>query len=108
MKDMIHSLEQFMASTWQSPTFDVSADIWNIIWGVSQGGVNVLPTTSMIAYCNGNATAIYGQALTIYNNFALGLPGITDGFKAIQQMTKYTHGTLFNCFYTVTNPVQAA
>ena len=60
----------------------------------------------MIAFCKGNATQIYPKAIEIGTNFyAL---EITDGVKSIQAFTKVTYGSIFNCFYTVTNPVQAA
>lgn len=90
-----------LAPTW------ATGDQWNIAWGVVEGGVSVLPTDSMIAYCKNNATDISTQITYIGTKFTT-TGGFIDGLKGIQALIKDLHGSLFNCYYTVTNPVQAA
>jgi hypothetical protein len=55
----------FVAPIWSSPVFDPSNDIINLLNGAVIGGVGVLPPTSMITYCQKNASEIYDQALIV-------------------------------------------
>jgi hypothetical protein len=56
---IMKALNVWAAATFNSPTFDFYADPLNIIWGIINGGVSVLPSDSLIAYCRGNATMLY-------------------------------------------------
>lgn len=66
-----------------------------------------MPTDSMIAYCKNNATDISTQYVYIVEKFSDSTT-ILDGLKGIQALIRDLHGSLFNCYYTITNPVQAA
>ena len=68
--------------------------------------MNVLPDTSLIYYCKTNVTAIQPEIVKIGEQFTAGT--IVDALKAVQQTIQYIHGTIFNCFYSVTDPVEAA
>lgn len=67
---------------WSAPSFVLTADALNLFSGAVAGGVGVLPSTSMITYCQTNATSIYGQAFNIYDNFAA--IKLEDGAKSIR------------------------
>jgi hypothetical protein len=88
------------------PTFNSATDPINIFTGLVSGAVSVLPKNSMIAYCNGNFSAIYSKGLSVYTDFsALNIPkGMTD----LQAFFKALNGIIFNCYYTATDPIQAA
>lgn len=49
----LHQLQQ----TFNLPAFTY-ADIWNVFYGFIEGGVDVLPATSLISYCKGNASSM--------------------------------------------------
>ena len=74
--------------------------------GAIEGGVNVLPTYSMISFCYQNSTIIDDQYLSIIANYNLGKYDETA--KSIASVLRSGNSILFNCFYTVTNPVEAA
>lgn len=87
------------------PAFTV-ADVFDVSWGLIQGGVSVLPDSSLITYCKTNASALPATYTSIGTNF--GESKTTDALKSVQQLIIYFHGTVFNCFYSVTDPVGSA
>ena len=52
-----------------------------------QGGVAVLPKTSMIAFCYNNASAVPAQITTIGDKFTTS-GGFIDGLTAVQDLMK--------------------
>jgi len=64
-----------------------SGDQWNIALGAFQGGVAVLPTESMIAFCYNNVTAIPAQIETIGDKFAA-TGEFINALKAVQDFMK--------------------
>ena len=50
---------RFEAASFSAPNFDYTVDILGLLKGVIDGGVGVLPSTSMITFCNTNASSIY-------------------------------------------------
>jgi len=61
-------LDVFEATVRAIPTW-TSGDQWDIALGVFRGGVAVLPSDSMIAFCYNNATAMPAQITTIGDKF---------------------------------------
>ncbi len=59
----------FATPIWSSPVFNPNSDIITLLNGAVIGGVGVLPSTSMITYCQKNSSAIYDQALVVYDKF---------------------------------------
>lgn len=54
---------------WSTPAFTPNPDILSILNGFVIGGVGVLPSTSMITYCQKNSSAIYDQAFVVSDKF---------------------------------------
>ena len=100
---MIH---MFAVPIWSSPAFNPNPDILSLLNGAIIGGVGVLPSTSRITYCQKNSSAIYDQAFVIYDNVMVFKWG--DAAQAIRTFLRMVYSITFNCYYTVTNPVQAA
>jgi len=74
--------------------------------GAVEGGVNVLPTYSMISFCYTNATIIDDNYNMIITNFQE--KKYDETAKSIAAFLRSGNSILFNCFYTITNPVEAA
>lgn len=64
----------------------------------------------MIAYCYHNSTTGYAEIDTVGTSFA----AITDfttfiaAMTEVQKLIRLGQGSFFNCYYTITNPVEAA
>jgi hypothetical protein len=59
MANKIFEKYRFEAASFSVPNFDYTVDIIGLIKGVIDGGVGVLPATSMISKCNKDASSIY-------------------------------------------------
>ena len=46
------------AATFLAPTFTLDPNLYDVLIGAVYGGVNVLPTYSMISFCYTNSTII--------------------------------------------------
>lgn len=53
-------MASWVSAAIQSTTFgfNITADLWPVVFGAVSGGVNVLPTNSMMAMCMNNATRV--------------------------------------------------
>lgn len=87
------------------PQFTLANSL-DVSWGLIQGGVSVLPDSSLITFCKTNASALPVIYTSIGTNF--GESKTTDAFKSLQQLIIYFHGTVFNCFYSITDPLGSA
>jgi hypothetical protein len=69
------------------PTFNLppfkGIDAWKLIWGFIQGGVSVLPDSSLITFCKTNASSIPDTYKGIVNNFNE-VGRTTDALKGVQ------------------------
>jgi hypothetical protein len=74
--------------------------------GAVEGGVNVLPTYSMISFCYTNSTIIEENYNMIITNFQA--KRYDETANSIAAFLRSGNNILFNCFYTITNPVEAA
>lgn len=54
---------------WSAPVFTPDQHILDILNGFVIGGVGVLPSTSMIAYCQKNSSAIDDQFFIVSDKF---------------------------------------
>jgi|LauGreDrversion4_2_1035121.scaffolds.fasta_scaffold850574_1 hypothetical protein len=52
-----------------APAFSADPDFIDTVMGAVEGGVNVLPTYSMISFCYQNSTIIDDQYDSIIDNF---------------------------------------
>ena len=59
----------FATPIWSTPAFTPNPDLVSLLNGAVIGGVGVLPSTSMITYCQKNSSAIYDQAFVVYDKF---------------------------------------
>lgn len=66
----------------------------------------MLPTYSMINFCYTNSTTIDDNYNAILTNFDAGIYDETA--KSIAAMLRSGNSIVFNCFYSITNPVEAA
>ena len=96
----------YKAATFLAPAFNQDPDLYRTAMGVIEGGVNVLPTYSMIGFCYQNSTVIDDQFQSIIDNFNLGQ--YEETARSIASVLRSGNNILFNCFYTLTNPVEAA
>ena len=56
---------------WSTPSFTPDQDILDILNGFVIGGVGVLPSTSMIAYCQKNSSQIDDQYFIVIDKFTI-------------------------------------
>jgi hypothetical protein len=49
-------------------SFTPADDVLNIVTGLVAGGVNVYPATSLVSYCQGNASYIYSTGVLMYED----------------------------------------
>ena len=61
----------------------------------------------MAYYCKTNTTSIQPTVSTIYNTFTDSWESIKIGVRAVRNLTYYTDGCFYNCYYTVTDPLMA-
>ena len=48
-------------------SFDYKVDVLNLINGLANGAVNVLPSNSMVRYCKNNVSDLYPAGFSMYN-----------------------------------------
>ena len=90
-------------------SFSPATDILNIVNGLVAGGVNVYPTTSLVSYCQGNASYLYPTSVDLYDNIIqLDRTHIAVALAKFQLLTGYIDGTIYNCFFSFTEPAVAA
>ena len=78
----------------------------NVIYGVAAGAVNVLPSTSLMSYCNSNVTLLYPTSVTMYQKFVA--LDFKNGLLYFKKLTKYMSNSLFNCYYSVKDPTTSS
>ena len=103
------AINSFVVSqpTWSKPPFSATnGNVVNLLNGAVKGGVGVLPTDSMIAFCQKNASQIKAQTKLISTSWTD--KKYADSASSTRTFLRMSNAILFNCFYTVMNPVGAA
>ncbi len=68
--------------------------------------MQVFPATSMVSFCNGNATGIQPKLVNYEANIVN--DNLEGAMSELKDSIKLLQGSIFNCFYTVFDPITAA
>jgi hypothetical protein len=103
-KDASALLENFDPKSFIA-TFDASTDILKLLTGIGNGVINVLPSGSFIKFCRDNVTSAYTGYTSLVSNWGTSTTLVLTNYAKL--LNGFGEAT-FNCFYSVTDPTNAA